>query len=198
MNQRTVLQRRWDLKAATAPYHERIDRLGSLYGMFNSLDAYRKYLEATWHSRLALETLLDVSDLRRVFSDWDNHKIQSELQMDYADLSDGEELQKPELQFDAGAPVDLPSAIGTLYVLEGSALGATLLIQRARLLGLDAGYGARHLAKQVGNLAGWKKTVSLLETMSLDKKDEERCIEAAIDSFRTFESHKIASKIRDC
>jgi heme oxygenase (biliverdin-IX-beta and delta-forming) len=187
MNQRTVLQRRWDLKAATAPYHERIDRLGSLYGMFNSLDAYRKYLEATWHSRLALETLLDVSDLRRVFSDWDNHKIQSELQMDYADLSDGEELQKPELQFDAGAPVDLPSAIGTLYVLEGSALGATLLIQRARLLGLDAGYGARHLAKQVGNLAGWKKTVSLLETMSLDKKDEERCIEAAIDSFRTFE-----------
>jgi len=187
MNQRNVLQRRWDLKAATAPYHERIDRLGSLYGMFNSLDAYRKYLEATWHSRLALETLLDVSDLRRVFSDWDNHKIQSELQMDYADLSDGEELKKPELQFDAGAPVDLPSAIGTLYVLEGSALGATLLIQKARLLGLGAGYGARHLEKQVGNLAGWKKTVSLLETMSLDEKDEERCIEAAIDSFRTFE-----------
>ncbi|QTN05680.1 hypothetical protein GTN27_21270 [Ochrobactrum sp. EEELCW01] len=187
MNQRTVLHRRWDLKAATAPYHERIDRLGSLYGMFNSLDAYRKYLEATWRSRLALETSLDGSDLRRVFSDWDNHKIQSELKMDYADLSDGEELKKPELQFDAGAPVDLPSAIGTLYVLEGSALGATLLIQRARLLGLGAGYGARHLAKQVGNLAGWKKTVSLLETMSLDKKDEERCTEAAIDSFRTFE-----------
>ncbi|AIK41062.1 heme oxygenase family protein (plasmid) [Brucella anthropi] len=87
----------------------------------------------------------------------------------------------------AGAPVDLPSAIDTLYVLEGSALGATLLIQKACLLGLGAGYGARHLAKQVGNLAGLKKTVSLLETMSLDKKDEERCIEAAIDSFRTFE-----------
>ncbi len=86
MNQRTVLQRRWDLKAATAPYHERIDRLDSFYGMFISLDAYRKYLEATWRSRVALETLLDVSDLRRVFSDWDNHKIQSELQMDYADL----------------------------------------------------------------------------------------------------------------
>ncbi|KAB2765864.1 biliverdin-producing heme oxygenase [Brucella anthropi] len=187
MNQRTVLQRRWDLKAATAPYHERIDRLDSFYGMFISLDAYRKYLEATWRSRVALETLLDVSDLRRVFSDWDNHKIQSELQMDYADLSDGEEPKKSELQFDAGAPVDLPSAIGTLYVLEGSALGATVLIHKARLLGLGAGYGARHLAKQVGNLAGWKKTVALLQTMSLDKKDEERCFKAAIDSFRTFE-----------
>lgn len=187
MNQRTVLHRRGDLKAATAPYHERIDRLGSLYGMFNSLDAYSKYLEATWRSRLALETLLDVSDLRRVFSDWDNHKIQSELQMDYADLSDGEELKKPKLQFDGGAPVDLPSAIGTLYVLQGSALGATFLIQKAGLLGLDAEYGARHLAKQVGNRTGWKKTVSLLESMPFNKRDEERCTEAAIYSFRTFE-----------
>jgi heme oxygenase (biliverdin-IX-beta and delta-forming) len=91
------------------------------------------------------------------------------------------------LQFEAEGPVDLPSAIGTLYMLEGSALGAALLIQKARLLGLGAGYGARHLAKQVGNRAGWKKTVSLLETMTFDKKDEERCIKAGIDSFRAFE-----------
>ena len=187
MTQHTVPQRRWDLKAATAPHHDRIDRLGSLYGMFDSLNAYRKYLKATWHSRLILETSLDDSGLKGIFSDWDKHKIQSELQQDYADLSDGEELKRPELKCAAGMPVDLPAAIGTLYVLEGSALGATLLIQKAQLLGLGAAYGARHLAKQVGNLDGWKKTVSLLESVALDNKDEKRCIEAAIYSFRTFE-----------
>ncbi len=187
MTQHTVPQRRWDLKAATAPYHDRIDRLGSLYGMFDSLNAYRKYLKATWHSRLILESLLDNIELKGVFPDWDKHKIQSELQQDYADLSDGEELKRPESKYAAGKPVDLPAAIGTLYVLEGSALGATLLIQKARLLGLGAEYGARHLTKQVGNLAGWKKTVILLESVQLDKKDEERCTEAAISSFRTFQ-----------
>ncbi|NNU61074.1 biliverdin-producing heme oxygenase [Ochrobactrum soli] len=187
MTQHTVPQRRWDLKAATAPHHDRIDRLGSLYGMFDSLNAYRKYLKATWHSRLILETLLDESELKRIFSDWDKHKIQSDLQQDYADLSDGEELKRPELKFPVGTRVDLPAAIGTLYVLEGSALGATFLIQKTRLLGLGDEYSARHLAKQVGNLAGWKKTVSLLESVPLDKQDEKRCIEAAIYSFRTFE-----------
>ncbi|NKC04905.1 biliverdin-producing heme oxygenase [Ochrobactrum haematophilum] len=187
MNQRTVLQRRWDLKAATAPYHERIDRLGSLYGMFNSLDAYRKYLEATWHSRLALETLLDVSDLRRVFSDWDNHKIQSELQMDYADLSDGEELKKPELQFVAATPVDLPSAIGTLYVLEGSALGQHCSSRRRDCLVLMPGtvrdtWQSRSETWPVG-----RRLFLCLKPCRSTKNDEERCIEAAIDSFRTFE-----------
>lgn len=53
--------------------------------------------------------------------------------------------------------------------------------------GNENAYGARHLAKQVGNLAEWKKTVSLLESIPLDKEDEKRCIEAAIYSFRTFE-----------
>ena len=55
------------------------------------------------------------------------------------------------------------SALGLAYVLEGSALGARLLDRQARALGLDAGFGARHLAAQTADLAAWHTFLGALE-----------------------------------
>lgn len=53
------------------------------------------------------------------------------------------------------------SALGVLYVLEGSSLGAKLLRRDADKLGFDAHFGARHLAKQ--DSASWKDFVARLD-----------------------------------
>lgn len=46
---------------------------------------------------------------------------------------------------------DLESLLGTLYVLEGSTLGARILYRRANELGLDGTHGARHLHEQAAS-----------------------------------------------
>lgn len=46
---------------------------------------------------------------------------------------------------------DLESLLGTLYVLEGSTLGARVLYRRANELGLSGTHGARHLQGQAAS-----------------------------------------------
>jgi heme oxygenase (biliverdin-IX-beta and delta-forming) len=54
--------------------------------------------------------------------------------------------------------------LGVFYVLEGASLGARLLQRQVLALGLNADFGARHLATQVAS--PWADFVSRLETCS--------------------------------
>src|SRR3546814_7478223 len=48
--------------------------------------------------------------------------------------------------FVPGDVVDIPAALGWLYVAEGSNMGAALLRKEAAKIGLSDNHGARHLA----------------------------------------------------
>lgn len=63
-------------------------------------------------------------------------------------------------------PYDLDEArlLGVLYVLEGSSLGAQLLVKQAALLGLSEHNGARHLASQTSDPKRWPAFVKILES----------------------------------
>ncbi len=179
--------RRWRLKTATAPHHERLDGLNAEFAMFGSLAAYKNYLRATYASRLTLESMLDASNVAALLPDWEGRKIQAQLIADFSDLRDGEETLSPSACRPIGGPVDLPTIIGTLYVLEGSALGAAVLVKRAAALGLSPEYGARHLARQVANLPGWNAMIKLLDSAPFEESDEDRCVQASIAAFDAFE-----------
>ncbi len=72
-------------------------------------------------------------------------------------------------------------ALGALYVIEGSALGAMLLRKQAQQLGLSENYGARHLASQTSEPARWRSFVA-----KLDERDPHRydaMLNAASETF---------------
>jgi heme oxygenase len=71
--------------------------------------------------------------------------------------------------------------LGVAYVLEGSTLGASLLIRSAAELGFDANHGARHLARQVDRRANWTTFVGYLE--GRQDLDMTKVIEAANATF---------------
>ena len=144
------LDLRAELRQATADIHERLDRT---VGQFDDRTSYRLYLENTFRFRHSVEPALAGHPL------WPVQSLIPDLRQDLEDF--GLSASVSEV---AVPPLSDPAAqIGALYVLEGSGLGARLLFRRAEALGLDAQFGARHLATQIGDPNRWRRFVALLD-----------------------------------
>lgn len=113
-----------------------------------------------------------------IFGDWKPVMIADALRRDVIDLGKRERPQEHDLL----AHRDADALIGMFYVLEGSALGARILYQRARLLGFQEGYGARHLALQADDIGNWRDFLSILDTVA--PFDIEKASAAAVQTFR--------------
>ncbi len=66
------------------------------------------------------------------------------------------------------ATPDRSSLLGSLYVIEGSNMGARLLYRDALQLGLGADYGASHLSIQSADKKRWPVFLALLEKSDID------------------------------
>ncbi len=88
---------------------------------------------------------------------------------------------------EAGAAMPMPAAAGWLYVAEGSKLGAAILFKAAAALGLDAGFGARHLAGQgEARARAWRRFTDALNALDLTPAEDERMAVAAVAAFGFF------------
>lgn len=76
-------------------------------------------------------------------------------------------------------------AAGLMYVIEGSALGATQLLGDAQALGHGPGTGATFLSRHGGFGAGkrWRAFVSALESADFDPGSERAMLESAARAF---------------
>lgn len=163
--------RRFLLREATAKAHAALEaRVGAL----TSRGAYEAYLQGLHAFRTPVEPLLAaaVADALPGFAP---DLIAPELAADLRDL--GLAAIAPEAAPDVSSP---SRALGALYVLEGSALGARVLLPQVRTLGFDADHGARHLALQPKG-AGWREFVTRLDAAVLD---DDAVIAGADDAFR--------------
>ncbi|MFJ6325126.1 MULTISPECIES: biliverdin-producing heme oxygenase [unclassified Rhizobium] len=183
MLQRVSPGRRWRLKSATEPHHHRLDALNNQFAMFASVSSYRQYLAATLASRSQLEAMLAAAQIDALVPNWNRIQIVPRLLEDLSDLGGDD----PAWVETTGTVIDSSTVIGTLYVLEGSGLGAAILLKRAIKLGMSATFGARHLAQQAANLSSWREMLHLIETTPID--DEDRCERAAIAAFDVFETN---------
>jgi heme oxygenase len=178
--------RRARLRVATTEAHARLDALIDEAGFFEDRLRYAVYLQATWRARQQLELALDTSAVEMLFPAWPKRRISAALCADSADI--GKILQPSEDDSVCPPPSYEPAeALGVLYVLEGSALGARLLAPRAERLGLTPSFGARHFAVQLSMPHAWPAFLAILEAASLDVAEERACIEAAIATFMHFE-----------
>jgi heme oxygenase len=104
-------------------------------------------------------------------------------------MNDLEVQDAPGVEDESSSSTEMTkgSMLGCLYVLEGSALGAQIIIRRLSEIGLGAHFGARHLASQIASPHAWQSFLAVLEGTPLVREEEDACVDMAIKTFQRFE-----------
>ncbi|MBR0691869.1 biliverdin-producing heme oxygenase [Bradyrhizobium lablabi] len=170
---------RTTLKAATAADHARLDGRLSAFDL-TTLAGYRNFLEVNAAALLPLEAALVVAGVRQVLPDWDRRA------RSHAILNDLARIGGRSQPLDPPALADRFAALGTLYVLEGSRLGAAYLLKHVRRAADPRIVGATcYLAHGVGqNL--WASFLAVLESHAPDLVDEDDIVASARRAFDLF------------
>lgn len=164
------------LREETSTLHRELD---AIVGLFSSRDDYARFLQGTFRHRAPVESaLLDVTATLGLSSP--SRSLVPELKKDLADLA---------LPLPAATPFhlsnDMASVLGAAYVLEGSALGARVLVKGVDALGFGPEFGARYLSAQANSLDSWRALLAKLDRLDRQEWD------AAARSARAVFTHAI-------
>ena len=133
------------LKARTRQTHDRLDNRILEAAAFDTVEGYAQFAAIQHRFHRDIDALYDDAQLRALLPGLDTRR---RLALIRADLSDiGHPAVEPgEPPVFSGGTIDVPTALGWLYVAEGSNLGAALLRKEVAKLGLSDSFGAQHLA----------------------------------------------------
>jgi heme oxygenase len=167
------------LKAATAADHARLDiKLGAFD--LHDLAGYRRFLEANAAALLPLEGALVAAGVRDLLPDWDRHARARAILGDLSAIGGAPKLLDPPLL--AGTP----AMLGTLYVLEGSRLGAAYLLRHVQKAGdRRILHATAYLAHGTGQHL-WPDFLAVLESHAEVVDDEADIVEPARRAFDLF------------
>jgi heme oxygenase len=172
------------LKAATSTTHERLDRSIMDSEPFAARDRYGRFVQVQHAFHKDIDSLYDEPMLDALLPDLQARRRLRLIEQDLSDLGMEAPTGGPPA-FASGASVDLPTALGWLYVAEGSNLGAAILLKQAAKLGLSEDFGARHLAgAPEGRGLHWRTFTAALDQAELSDADEARVIAGAEAAFR--------------
>lgn len=175
----TARSARGYLRAATNDLHARLDaRLAPLVTQGDA--GYREFLLRSAMALLPLEQALNEADVSNLLADWPQRSRSSALRMDLAALS----LREP---LGAAAPEVRGEAFqfGMLYVLEGSRLGARLLLAEVEALSRASQAATRYLSHGQG-LSLWPSFLQRLEASQQVWREPEQAAAGARAVFRQF------------
>lgn len=182
------------LREATAAAHARLDaHFGRLD--LQQLRDYRRFLIAQAAAVLPLETVLLQSGVQQAFPDWSLRMRSDALRSDIARLGGtlSAFIVPPRLEFDA--------MLGTMYVLEGSRLGARYLLRQVlqspdRLVAGTTAYLGHGVVSHgapghgvPGHGAGsglWQSFLAMLEQHGRSLHDPSMAIAGARRAFKLF------------
>lgn len=153
------------LRYFTQDSHKRLD---ATVGMFDDKESYRRFLAGSYWFRKSLQAACARIDF------WPVELWLEELALDLQDLGDADIIPVTMRPISAPSRAD---QLGLLYVLEGSALGARLLLRRAEELGYGPEHGGRHLYRQTADRQRWPAFLTLLEAS--DDIDQDRSLQTA-------------------
>lgn len=150
--------RRLLLRRATADAHQTVENAA---GDTATQAGYRRYLAGLYAFRTPIETALQGFAWPAWLGGWRPILISPSIADDLTDI-DG---RPGDIDPEAATPVsnDTSELLGTLYVIEGSSLGARIILRHARDLGFHETHGARHLSAQTGSTQNWKDFIALLD-----------------------------------
>jgi heme oxygenase len=167
------------LKQATAEAHRDLDtRLSALD--LSSVDGYRRFLEANAAALLPLERALEAAGVASIFADWPERTRAVAITADLAKVGG---TARPTA---ARPAMNRNIVFGTMYVLEGSRLGAKYLL---RTIAQDAAPVAAGATAYLSHGAGrqlWPSFLATLENEPATADDEAEIIDGAVDAFAVF------------
>jgi heme oxygenase len=174
-----------DLRAATWPSHQKLERRLDIKARFSTLPAYRIHLERMWGFCAMLESLVEPL-VRDALRDIESRRKLPQLTRDLiATGSDPRSVEKLPRMKPVAACRDTAGGFGCLYVLEGATLGGRTLLPRVqRNLGLAPTHGAEFLASY-GEGVGlmWRDFGSALDAWCIDPARSSRARTAAVATF---------------
>ncbi|MBW8636939.1 biliverdin-producing heme oxygenase [Hoeflea sp. WL0058] len=152
------------MRDGTAESHAKLD---DSIARFATLDMYRRYLTGQYLFRKRIEKRFAGNNARLgEVHNWKPLALLDAIRSDMIDLNMAEPAQ--EGPGAAYQPRDRSSLMGSLYVIEGSNMGARLLYRDALALGLGSQYGASHLSLQSADKTRWPDFIALLEQSDID------------------------------
>lgn len=172
------------LKELTHETHDRLDKSIMAGEPFASRENYALFLKVQHGFHREIDALYFDPELDRMLPDLAGRRRFDLVGQDLADLGVAPSAAAGEPVFVRGAPVDIPTAAGWLYVAEGSNLGAAFLLKAAARLGLGETFGARHLAAAPeGRGLHWKTFTAALDELEMTEADEARVTAGAEAAF---------------
>ena len=173
------------LKAATTDLHDRLDARIMALDPFAAPDRYVRFLRVQQAFQDAIAPLYADPALQALIPDLADRDRSAAIASDLRDVA----LPPPPLPDADPVRGDVPTALGWLYVAEGSSLGAAFLIKAAHRIGFDADHGARHLAGHPdGRAAHWRRFTAAIDDAAMSDADEAQMIDAARAAFARFRS----------
>lgn len=167
------------LKAHSHKTHDSVDELVMSQKPFDSLDNYKKFLQAQYEFHKALQPIYQNQQLATQFSDLSAlsrlEKVQNDMQALGVVPADNVPLV-PDYSDD--------EAIGWLYCVEGSNIGAAILYKEAGKIELNDNHGAAHLAAHPdGRKAHWNDVKAKIDALPLDDTAKNAAKKGADDAF---------------
>lgn len=176
------------LKADTSATHDVLDKRIMASAPFDNQQNYARFLQAQYAFLRDVDALYEHAGLAALLPDLEQRRRYASIAADLRDLDAALPADPPTPPFDA--QLDLATALGWLYVSEGSKLGAAVLYKLAGKIGLDEHFGARHLAGHPdGRARHWRDFTAVLDSAPLDIEGEARLIEGARAAFMRMHGH---------
>lgn len=183
------------LKAGTEGQHNSLDESIMTQNPFASRERYGRFVNVQHEFHRTIDPLYSSPRLGHLLPNLASRRRFELIGQDLSDLGIAPIAFRDEVGFShAGAEIDLPTALGWLYVAEGSNLGAAFLLKAAGRLGLSESFGARHLAAAPeGRAAHWKNFTAALDAAKLSGPEEERAVAGARAAFSRV--HDLVSRL---
>lgn len=185
------------MRESTWPIHQRLDRRLSAARRFARREDYRAHLAALWGIHAAVERGWDAVAWTDVLDDIDERRKLPLLEADLHRL--GGTCAELPICPDLPSGSDPSTALGVLYVLEGSTLGGRhLLAVVGRTLALGPDNGASYLASYGERVdAMWSRFGHAAEAYCADHERRTRAVESAVSAFAAMERWLCGETIHD-
>lgn len=187
---------RWRrLQAATDTVHRALDARIMMGDPFRDRERYARFLAMQLQIFRDIDVLYADAALRAVFPDLAERRRLALAEQDAIDIGlDPAPLDSPAVV----PPVDVPTGMGWLYVIEGADLGSPFLLQETVKIGIDEDFGARHMrGHPQGRGLHWRHFTEALDAAVMSAAEEARVIAGAEAAFarvnRLFEMAGLAT-----
>jgi heme oxygenase len=167
------------LKQATTAAHRGLDAQLSGFELTRA-HGYRRFLEASAAALLPIEEALERAGVRAIFNDWPSRSRRTVIAQDIRSLG-GTVRSLPDI-----GPLNRNQVIGTTYVLEGSRLGAKVLLKAMTASADSTIMGATRYLRHGAGLHLWRSFIDVLEREAFAPDDEAEIFAGARQAFATF------------